>query len=312
MSNMNGALKKDAPNALFDNLNTIKTGHSQSEFQRLEADEQGFLSLAELLKKASGISLGANPKNKSLMASRLYQVLRDHSLADYQALYREIKKGNKDLEKIFIFSLTTNTTQFFREFGHFDFLREWLPNYFQKKSANFSREMRVWCSAASTGQEPYSILMTLHEILGDPSQMAWDPKFLATDIDLEVLETASRGIYSESLVKDVPAVTLGKFFSKIKEPKGGSAYKVRNRFRDEIRFAPFNLVEFPYRFAHKFDIIFCRNVLIYFEPQVASRVVDELINQLRPGGLLFLGHSESGCHQSKLTNTLSHAVYERK
>jgi chemotaxis protein methyltransferase CheR len=296
----------------FEQVGEIKFSDSKSEFQRLEADEQGFMLLAEFLKKASGISLEKNPKNRSLMASRTYQLLRDHQLPTYTALYARLKKKEAQLEKDFVFSLTTNTTQFFRENGHFDFMREWLPSYYQNKIKNFSREMRVWCAAASSGQEPYSILMTLHEVLGDPQTQNWDLKMLATDIDLEVLQTASTATYAENLVKDVPPIVLSKYFAHLKNPKGGSNYRVRSRFRDEIRFAPFNLIQMPYRFAHKFDIIFCRNVLIYFEPAVASKVVEELVSQLKPGGLLFLGHSESGCHHSKSTKTLSHAVYERK
>jgi chemotaxis protein methyltransferase CheR len=284
---------------------------SQSDFFALEKDETGFYQLAEILKQSAGISLANNPKNKSLMASRMIGFLKNHHLSGYSDLVKKIKLNDKKLKNDFIFALTTNTTQFFREPAHYEFLKSWLPGYFQKLSYSGSRELRVWCGAASTGQEPYSILMTLLDILGNPKSTFWDLKFLSTDIDLNVLNTCLEAKYSENEISGIPAGHLQNYFHKCLNGSQ-SSYRVKKEFQDFIRFAQMNLIEFPYPFQHQFDVIFCRNVLIYFEQDMASKVVETMLSHIKPGGILILGHSESGCMRSKTAKSVSHAVFEKK
>jgi chemotaxis protein methyltransferase CheR len=287
----------------------VTTGNSG--FFKLEKDEASFAYLAEYLKNHTGINLGNNPKNRSLMASRMISFLKEHSLGGYADLISKIKSGDKNICREFMFALTTNTTQFFREPGHFDFIKNWLPNYFSKLNNEGSRDLRVWCAAASTGQEPYTILMTILELLGNPRTQFWDLKFLATDIDLNVLDTAGKATYTQNEVTGVPPQLLQQYFTKV-GTASEARYQIKKEFRDLLRLAQLNLVSFPYPFKHQFDIIFCRNVLIYFEQEMANRVVETMLSHLKKGGLLILGHSESGCMRSPMGKSISHAVFERK
>jgi chemotaxis protein methyltransferase CheR len=288
-----------------------KINASDSDFFKLEKDETSFFFLAEHLKNQAGITLGNNPKNRSLMASRMISFLKEHQLAGYPELIQKLKTKDKVISRDFVFALTTNTTQFFREPGHFDFIKNWLPSYFQKICQQGSRELRVWCAASSTGQEPYTILMVLNELLGNPQTQFWDLKFLSSDIDLEVLQTASKGTYTQNEVAGIPAHLLAHYFTRI-GTENESRYTLKKNYREMVRFAQLNLIEFPYPFKNQFDIIFCRNVLIYFEQEMANKVVETMLSHLKKGGLLILGHSESGCMKSQLGKSISHAVIERK
>ncbi|OQW49168.1 MAG: hypothetical protein A4S09_03635 [Proteobacteria bacterium SG_bin7] len=282
---------------------------SQEMLAILQSDVKGFLELALLLKGYAGINLASNPKNHSLMATRLMSLMKSHKIAKYGDLVKRLKTGDEVIKRNFVQSLTTNTTHFFRENAHFSFLTSVLPEILARKKAENSRELRIWCGAASTGQEVYSILLTILEFFGD-SIKNWDFRFLATDIDLEVLQKASKAVYSEKEIEGVPVLMRQKYFRKLTKVEG-TLFQILPDFQKFVRFAPLNLVDEPYPFKGNFDIIFCRNVLIYFDPQTAHRVVENALHFLTPEGLLFLGHSESGAMRSKDVKTLSHAVYKK-
>jgi chemotaxis protein methyltransferase CheR len=280
--------------------------NSQESFDRLQKDAQGFKRLVEILKDASGIHLPENTKNLSLLAGRLGPILSSNGFQSYKE-YEAYLRANPGVGiPEFVCALTTNTTQFFREMPHFEFLRQHLPVMIAAKQRKYQHEFRVWCSVASTGQEPYTIAMTLLESLRDPA--TWNIQFLATDIDEEVLEKACKGVYTEAEVEGVPPLFRQKYFNL---HANGKSQQVKSELQKLIRFAPFNLITKDYPFKHRFDLIFCRNVLIYFDPPTAQAVVNHLIEQLTPGGLLFLGHSESGALKSSLVTSISHSVYQR-
>ncbi len=282
---------------------------SQEMLAMLQSDNKGFLELSLLLRGYAGINLAPNPKNHSLMATRLMSLMKSHNLVKYGDLIKRLKNGDELLKRNFVQSLTTNTTHFFRENAHFTFLTSCLSEILKKKKAENSREFRIWCGAASTGQEVYSILFTILDFFGD-SIKNWDFRFLATDIDLEVLQKASKAVYSEKEMEGVPTLVRQKYFKK-STMGGNSFFQILRDFQKYVRFAPLNLVDEPYPFKGNFDIVFCRNVLIYFDPQTAHRVVENLLHYVAPGGLLFLGHSESGAMRSKDVKVLSHAVYKK-
>jgi chemotaxis protein methyltransferase CheR len=223
-----------------------------------------------------------------------------------------LSRGSSEHLTEFICALTTNTTHFFRESVHFDFLKNRLPELAEAKRKQHKHELRVWCSASSTGQEVYTLMMVIQSFLNDanPAFKTWDLKFLATDIDPEVLERASSGTYQETELSGVPDPLKQQFFRAVRTGVQ-KAYQVQSEYRSKIRFAQFNLLTERYPFQFPFDIIFCRNVLIYFDRPTAEKVIEKLAGALAPGGLLFLGHSETGMMRSKVMKTLASGVYQK-
>ncbi|MEK6772386.1 MAG: CheR family methyltransferase [Bdellovibrionota bacterium] len=273
---------------------------------KLQKDEGGFIKLAEILKSNAGINMVLNDKNLTLMASRLNSVLKQHQLPGYKEYIKLIESGDPKYFTEFIVSLTTNTTQFFREPTHFSFLETKLPEILAQKKQQKNNNLRVWCSASSTGQEVYTLLMVLDNYLQNLSGCSI--KFLATDIDHEVLERASDAIYRESEIGGIPKEYLKKYFHSSEDEKG-IKFQLKSNYRDMIRFATFNLLTESYPFQYPFDIIFCRNVLIYFDRATCEAVIEKLAKSLSVGGILFLGHSETGMMKTKLLKTISNGVY---
>lgn len=277
---------------------------SSEFFQSLNADEQGYHKLAGWLKAHVGIHMPPTPKNFTLMASRLSKIMGRLGLSTYAALYQQLQLGNRDVQKAFIEALTTNKTEFFREAHHFKVLPRILQDILQKKS-----ELRLWCAAASRGHEPYSILFTMLE--GGLDLQKHRLKFLASDIDQTVLEIASKGVYGAEELTEVPVLMRERYMVRMRDVGQGERWKVRDELRQLISFACFNLVEFPYPFQHKFDIIFCRNVLIYFDRETVARVKEHLAQALAPDGYLFIGHSETGSGRVTTLQAIEAAVFKK-
>lgn len=269
----------------------------------LERDKPNFERLAEVLRKATGIHLPYSDKNKTLMSSRLLPILRDRGLSSYGEYLRVLEEGDKGVFEQFVSRMTTNTTHFFRESAHFDYLAKIVkPLAAQKKSSD--PDLRIWCSAASTGQEPYGILMTTLEA------GVRDLKLLATDIDTKVLAEATEAQYTLNQIEGVPSPLRFKYFEKHKTEEG-ERYHVRDEFVRQIRFAQMNILDEPYPFQKPFDIIFCRNVLIYFRQQDIDIVIRNHVSALAVGGYLFVGHSESGTVKDPRIKNIQHAVYQK-
>ncbi len=285
---------------------SLKASREKSLFDCLQADVAGFRLLSKELKDRTGINLPENSKNLSLMASRLHSRIADMGLETYQEYLELLRDEDPELLREFVQALTTNTTHFFRESRHFDFLREALPGMLRLKKPG--SDLRVWCAASSTGQEPYTIGMTLLEALGP--QSGWNLRFLATDIDDSVLRTAIEAVYTEKEIGGLNPMLRQKYF----ESTGGSTgreFRIKPTLRNLIRYANLNLMN-EYPFQHKFDIIFCRNVLIYFDRETVDRVIEKLADALAPGGLLFIGHSETGALRCASLEPVSTAVYRKK
>lgn len=273
----------------------------------LRNDQEGFLRLAALLKRMVGIHLPLNSKNQSLVASRLNPIFRKHRIESFDEYLRLLDQGDAAIIQEFISALTTNTTQFFREDAHFGELKKLLSEMILRKGPR--PEIRVWCAASSTGQEPYSIAMTLLEAMGEG--LSFHFKMLATDIDTQVLERAANGVYTEESLRSLPPAYLQKYFRPIADPSG-TRYEVSRAIRAPITFACFNLLEETYPFQYPFDFIFCRNVLIYFDRATSASVIHKLIQSAGVGSYLFLGHAEAGMLRSEQVANVNHAVYRRK
>jgi chemotaxis protein methyltransferase CheR len=245
-----------------------------------------------LILKETGISLGDS--KRALVVARMAKRLRDLGFNTYSEYYQLLSKNDPLREELprMINCITTNKTSFFREPHHFDFLRQQLvPELQRRAAAGGQRQIRVWSAACSTGEEPYSIALTLREALGYgfPS---WDVRILASDIDTEVLATAQEGMYPLESVASVPQQLQQRMFLR-GVGKWDGFVQVRPQVRSMVSFRHINFVDRDWPVHTRFDAIFCRNVLIYFERTGQKTLIDRLAAMLQPQGYLFAGHSEN-------------------
>ncbi len=248
-----------------------------------------FALFQALVLRESGIHLGA--KNRAMLVSRLWKRLRALELNSFSAYYRRVKADPHEMV-LMLDCICTNETHFFREPAAFDCLRQRVfPEWIAQADANKrTRTLRVWSAACSTGEEPYSLAMTL--LSEFPPSSGWCIEVLGTDLSTKVLARASASIWPIEKMSDVPVEYQRKFMLKGFGPEKGKI-KAAGEVRKVIRFQRMNLTQEPYPVTGPFDLIFCRNVLIYFEWETKIKVVDRLGKLLTPDGYLFLGHAES-------------------
>ena len=247
--------------------------------------EEDFQALRLLVKSVTGIHL--SEQKRELVYGRLTRRLRALQLRSF-AEYRERLQGDVQELAELCNAITTNLTSFFREPHHFQYLREHVlaPLAAGRRGG---RRLRIWSAGCSTGEEPYSIAMTVLEALPDPSR--WDVRILATDLDSEVLERARRGIYPPERIGTVSPERLQRFFVDRQEA-GGLCRQITPEAAALVTFKQLNLIHaLPMR--GPLDAIFCRNVVIYFDKETQRELFARIARLQRPGDLLFLGHSES-------------------
>ncbi len=235
-----------------------------------------FQVIADLLRARTGIHLP--PTKQAFVYSRLAPRLRQLGINSFRD-YRNLLEGPKGADELglLVNRLTTNLTSFFREPHHFEALTSHL--------ASCGSRIRIWSAGCSTGQEPYSIAMTLAAFMADKGPR--DIRILATDIDTDVLATAGKGIYSAEHVEDLPA-NMRRFT----QPLGADSFRMTPAIRNLIAFKRLNLIE-SWPIGGPFDAIFCRNTAIYFEKPMQKQIYHRMANLLRPGGLFCVGHSET-------------------
>lgn len=241
---------------------------------------------AGLIYSLSGINLGSN--KKELVKARLMKRMRALGLESYRRYYEYVlaDKTGAEVESL-LNAVSTNVTSFFRESQHFSLLSSVvIPEIERAKQRKAEKSLRIWSCASSSGEEIYSILMTVCEALRIKD--FWDIKVLGTDISTRALEAARRAEYSPDRARGIPPHYLERYFDRT---PGG--YTVKKRLRDMAVFGRLNLMRESYPFQGKFDAIFCRNVMIYFDKETQAALVERLYRYLEPGGYLFIGHSES-------------------
>ena len=252
---------------------------------KLNFGEDDFAALRALVKEHTGIHL--TEQKRELVYGRLSRRLRALGLESFRA-YRELLERNEGDELVqFCNAITTNLTSFFREAHHFQYLREQLLSS-RAADPRGPRRLRFWSAGCSTGEEPYSLAMTIHEAL--PDARRWDIRILATDLDTEVLARGMRGIYEEERVRGMSAERLARFFRK--EAGAAQGCSVTQELRDLITFRELNLMH-TLPMKGPFDAIFCRNVVIYFDKETQRQLFARIAQLQRPGDILFLGHSEN-------------------
>ncbi|WP_250451418.1 CheR family methyltransferase [Caballeronia sp. ATUFL_M2_KS44] len=267
----------------------------ERDFEFTVAD---FARIRELIHRRAGISLSDHKRDMAY--SRLARRLRACGLDTFKSYLDRLESNDESAEwEAFVNALTTNLTAFFRESHHFPILADFAKRRQQPVS--------VWCSAASTGEEPYSIAMTLVEALGE--QAARHCTVFASDIDSQVLAKADAGVYSLDQVKSMPVERLKRFFLKGKGAQTGLV-KVRPELRAMVNFGRVNLTDARYDVKGPFDAIFCRNVMIYFDKPTQGQVLSRFEPLMKSGGLLFAGHSENFTYVSQAFRLRGQTVYE--
>jgi chemotaxis protein methyltransferase CheR len=272
------------------------TGESQESCRaRVDDLDEVFFRVTRLMYDITGVNL--TEAKRELVRSRLAKRLRAlgcDSFTEYVD-FVESKAGKRELA-LMLDTLTTNKTSFFREPVHFSFLRESILPALRDPG----RPIRIWSAGCSSGEEPYSLSILLREAFQDSSRR--DIRILATDLSRRVLAQAREATYSEAQVEGVSAKLRSRYFKCVKDRESGtSRYQVKPEIRSNVTFAPLNLID-PWPMNGPFQVIFCRNVMIYFDRGIRARLVERFRQLLPKGGHLFVGHSES-------LNGLSHDLH---
>ncbi len=270
-----------------------------TEVFNYELGRKHFETISGMLYRVCGIKLGAG--KEGLVKSRLMKRLRHLGHDDFDTYidFVQSQSGAQELAKM-VDALTTNKTSFFREQAHFDYLKD-------KILPQTRERLRIWSAGCSSGEEPYSIGILLRQEFSGLERV--DVKILATDISERMLTRAKEGIYPQESVEDIPQPIVQQYFTKV-HVGSGTSYRVSDQVRSLIRFAPLNLME-PWPMQGPFDVVFCRNVMIYFDKPARQELVNRFYSLLRPGGHLFVGHSESLTGSQHRFNYVQPAVYFR-
>lgn len=270
-------------------------GVQSREFEWSDAD---FSRVQGLIYKRAGISL--HDGKHAMVYSRLSRRLRETGFQSFRDYLGWLESTDGPEWQEFVNALTTNLTSFFREQHHFEAFAELLKS---KPGGPW----RVWCSAASTGEEPYSIVMTALDALGSR------PNFTlkASDIDSKVLATASKGVYRLEGMKGIDTARMQRYFMRGTGANSGMV-RVQSELQRYLEFLIVNLIRDDWPFKEPFDVVFCRNVMIYFDAQTQRKVLERIHRVMRPGGTLFVGHAENFSDSRDLFVLKGKTVYERR
>ncbi|MFA6970922.1 MAG: CheR family methyltransferase [Gallionella sp.] len=278
--------------------NSPGTGMTDPSSREFYFTAQDFQRVCKLIYDHAGISLNAS--KQELVYSRLSRRLRATGIRTFSDYLKLLEQNDAQEWEAFANSLTTNLTSFFREQHHFPLLAE------QLKSLGGSHPIVIWCSASSTGEEPYSIAMTAVDAFNSFTPPV---KIIATDLDTDVLETARQGVYALDRVEKMDEALLKRFFLKGAGEQAGFV-KVRPELQNMITFRKLNLLDSIWPIREKLDVIFCRNVMIYFDKDTQLAVLKKMAPLLRADGLLYAGHSENFYQAEAFFKLRGKTVYE--
>lgn len=263
--------------------------------------QRDFEEIRSRLYSHAGIAL--SDYKKDMAYNRLVRRIRELGLGGFSDYFVYLEETPAEFGQ-FINALTTNLTSFFRENHHFEYLKNTVFPDLQKTG---KRKVRIWSAGCSMGEEPYSIAITCREAVKELSQ--WDIKILATDIDSKVLQTASNGVYGLERIENIPKEYKPRYFRKGKGEHIGQV-KVRSELRDMITFKELNLMK-NWPMQGPLDVIFCRNVMIYFDKETQLKLLNRMAELLKPDGLLFVGHSESPFRLTNRFKLIGQTIYQR-
>lgn len=270
--------------------------------------QKEFELFRDLIYTESGINLNSSKRN--LVQSRLQKRLRVKNVDSFTDYYHLVTNDSSREELVqMIDCISTNKTHFFREIRHFNLLNDQiLPELIKKKFVERNSKLRIWSAACSSGEEAYTLAMLLYNQLEAHGRV--DAKILATDISTKVLSKAIKGIYGQEQVKDVPPDFLKRFFS-VSYNGEEVLYKIKDFAKDLVIFRRSNLLELKAACKNKFDIIFCRNVMIYFDCETRYELIKKYYDMLTPEGYLFLSHSETLTGRDHNFRFIEPAVYQK-
>ena len=268
--------------------------------------DKQFNLIRDFAKSRIGITLADNKRH--MFCRRVSQRLRAlglDAIDDYCDLLED-PDSTGEIQHL-INALTTNKTDFFRESHHFDHLAKVaVPNSLAARAARQTRRLRIWSAGCSSGQEPYSIAMTLANSVSDLS--CWDSRILATDINTEMVDKSSRGIYKIEETEDIPADFRERFVERLAD--GEDYCRMAASLRSQIVFKPLNLFD-PWPMKGPFDVVFCRNVVIYFDKSAQCGLFDRIANIMRVGSFLYIGHSESLFNVTDRFRSVGQSIYQK-
>lgn len=269
----------------------------------LTITEKEFNQLASFIHEHYGIRL--KKEKKTLVLGRLGNTITRQGFKNFSDYYQHLlsdKTGKATFE--LLDKITTNHTFFMREAQHFACFKEEILPWLEKTVPD--KDLRIWSAGCSKGQEPYTLAMILNDYLGNKAS-EWDADILATDISSAALKAAQEGTYTAEEVAGLPKYWLQKFF--IKQPEG--KYIVTDQLKKQVIFRNFNLMNASFPFKKKFHVIFCRNVMIYFDTDTKKQLIKKFYHQLQPGGYLFIGHSETLGNERQGFQYVRPATYRR-
>ena len=279
---------------------------SSTESGMLHISDKEFQAIRDLVYDRFGINL--TPEKKTLVVGRLQKILRTRGYRSFHDYYLFLveDKTNQAISEL-ANQITTNHTFFYREAEHFDFfMKTILPEIVAKKKQTNSKDVRIWCAAASSGEEPYNIIMCMMEFFGKDYSF-WDAGLLGTDISDKALKSAKTAVYEPYRVQTLPETYKKKYFHRI-----GENWAVNDNVKKELTLRHFNLMNKTMPFKKPFDCIWCRNVMIYFDTETKQELVERLYNQAAPGGYLLIGHSESIGRDKTKWKYICPAVYKKE
>lgn len=275
---------------------------SVSDKEEFELTEKDFKFIQWFMHKHVGIFF--SDRKRTMVYGRVSRQMRRLGIKRFSD-YRPIIEQDLEEQVSFINCLTTNKTQFFREYHHFEFIEKVLINEWLQQG---KRQVRVWSAGCSTGEEPYSLVSSLY--LSDAFTRFEQVQITATDLDTKVLEHAQLGVYSDEAISSIPNKYLKPCFVRGKGAQQGKV-KCKTSLQKMIQFHRLNLLE-DWGFKDKFELISCRNVMIYFDRQTQEKLIKRFHQQLQPGGVLFLGHSEGVPTSLDIFHHLGHTIYVKK
>ena len=265
--------------------------------------DKEFNILRDYIHQTIGTNLG-NEK-KSMVFSRLRTILQEGKFENFTQYFEHLKSDRTGAAVTqFINRITTNHTFFMRETDHFDYFRDTVLPFVEKEFGG-GKDLRLWCAACSSGEEPYTLQIIINEYFKkDPS---WNKEILATDISTNVLDKALAGVYLNESIKPLSDAWKREYFKKIDDERSAVADSIKKN----VTYRIFNLMDERYPFKKKFHVIFCRNVMIYMDAATRDTIVEKFYGQLEQGGYLFIGHSESLNHTKTAFKYVKPAVYRK-